>query len=309
MLVNRLDGVAFRLKRFYDFSYLKKYGTAFTAFDETGSGCICIGMQDEHSKFFCKIAGADTVEAVVTPEESVEVLKKAVTIYQDVRHASVPKLLDAYFYGRFYTAVFAWADGACLFDHWNFDRYAKDPSLRPPRDRVLTLPADKKLRCADVLFSFLMTVARAGYVAVDFYDGSILYDFDTDTTTICDLDFFRKAPAVNTRGEGWFGTKRLKAPEEYVLGARIDERTNVFTLGALLFEFFGRFSAADIERRYRENRFVPCPLGGWELNRQTYEAARRAVSPERRGRFESVEQFYAAWNRALRAQEAGWPCI
>ena len=58
MLVNRLDGVAFRLKRFYDFSYLKKYGTAFTAFDETGSGCICIGMQDEHSKFFCKIAGA-----------------------------------------------------------------------------------------------------------------------------------------------------------------------------------------------------------------------------------------------------------
>ena len=115
MLVNRLDGVAFRLKRFYDFSYLKKYGTAFTAFDETGSGCICIGMQDEHSKFFCKIAGADTVEAVVTPEESVEVLKKAVTIYQDVRHASVPKLLDAYFYGRFYTAVFAWADGACLF--------------------------------------------------------------------------------------------------------------------------------------------------------------------------------------------------
>lgn len=144
---------------------------------------------------------------------------------------------------------------------------------------------------------------------MDFYDGSILYDFDTDTTTICDLDFFRKAPAVNTRGEGWFGTKRLKAPEEYVLGARIDERTNVFTLGALLFEFFGRFSAADIERRYRENRFVPCPLGGWELNRQTYEAARRAVSPERRGRFESVEQFYAAWNRALRAQEVGWPCI
>ena len=69
MLVNRLDGVAFRLKRFYDFSYLKKYGTAFTAFDETGSGCICIGMQDEHSKFFCKIAGADTVEAVVTPED------------------------------------------------------------------------------------------------------------------------------------------------------------------------------------------------------------------------------------------------
>jgi serine/threonine-protein kinase len=30
-------------------------------------------------------------------------------------------------------------------------------------------------------------VAKQNYVAIDFYDGSIMYDFDTNTTTICDL--------------------------------------------------------------------------------------------------------------------------
>lgn len=29
---------------------------------------------------------------------------------------------------------------------------------------------------------------------MDFYDGSIMYDFLTDATTICDIDFFRKTP-------------------------------------------------------------------------------------------------------------------
>jgi len=93
-----------------------------------------------------------------------------------------------------------------------------------------------------VLFSFLQSVNEKGYVAVDFYDGSIMYDFEKGVTMICDIDFFRKEPVVNYLGEHWFGTKRLKAPEEYAEGSVIDERTNVFTLGALLFEFFGHFT-------------------------------------------------------------------
>lgn len=39
-------------------------------------------------------------------------------------------------------------------------------------------------------------------------------------------------------GKNYWGTKRVKAPEEYCYGAVIDEATNVYTLGAVLFNSF-----------------------------------------------------------------------
>ena len=90
---------------------------------------------------------------------------------------------------------------------------------------------------------------------MDFYDGSILYDFQNDVTTICDIDLFEKAPVINDKGVDWFGTKRLKAPEEYMQGCIIDEQTNIFTLGALIFDFFGEFSEEEIQKM---TDYVPC---------------------------------------------------
>jgi hypothetical protein len=43
------------------------------------------------------------------------------------------------------------------------------------------------LNCLDVIFNIHEEVAKQNYVAIDFYDGSIMYDFDANTTTICDL--------------------------------------------------------------------------------------------------------------------------
>ena len=45
MTTIKLDSITFRLKEQRDFSWLKKYGKAFWCVDETGSGCICIGME------------------------------------------------------------------------------------------------------------------------------------------------------------------------------------------------------------------------------------------------------------------------
>jgi len=47
------------------------------------------------------------------------------------------------------------------------------------------------------LITFLQHVNEKGYVAVDFYDGSIMYDFVEHKTMLCDIDFFRKKPVVN----------------------------------------------------------------------------------------------------------------
>lgn len=112
-----------------------------------------------------------------------------------------------YQYKQFYIVVFEWADGECLFDHWNFEKYKKDNAIKSPKERFKDLPASKKIIVADVLFSFLDNVNKKGYVAVDFYDGSIRYDFTTGQITICDIDLYRKAP-VKTFGEFYSDWKK-----------------------------------------------------------------------------------------------------
>ena len=45
--------------------------------------------------------------------------------------------------------------------------------------RFMELPVEEKLQVYGDILDFLEYVAQEGYVAVDFYDGSILYDFVT----------------------------------------------------------------------------------------------------------------------------------
>lgn len=301
MEVIKLDGVSIRLKEYQDFSWLKKYGKAFWCVDETGSGCIGIGMEDKKKKYFCKIAGVNTMEAEVSPRESVEILEQAVSLYRDLEHPNLVRVIEAYDHGSFYVVVFSWLSGQCLFDHWNFETYKANSSLISPKEKFRKLPACKRVAVANVLFSFLELVHRKGYVAVDFYDGSILYDFETHQTMLCDIDLFRKAPVINDMGMEWYGAKRLKAPEEYEKGSPIDEQTNIFTLGALIFEFFGSFSAKEVKDRYRLNRFVPCSYAGWELNEAAYRAAAKAVSTDRSKRYKTIVEFREQWLAAVSA--------
>ena len=268
MFIGKLDSIEFKLKRPQDFTWLKKYGTAFSVVDETGSGCICFGMDDGERKYFCKIAGVGTVKEEISPKESIELLKKAVQLYYDLAHSSLIKIVEEYEYKEFYVVVFEWAEGECLFDHWNFEQYGKDSTIKSPKVKFKELAVSKKLKAVDVMFSFLQNVNQQGYVAVDFYDGSILYDFQNDVTTICDIDLFEKAPVINDKGVDWFGTKRLKAPEEYMQGCIIDEQTNIFTLGALIFDFFGEFSEEEIQQRYNNNQFLPCAINKWQLSEE-----------------------------------------
>lgn len=298
MKINKLDNIEFRLKELHDFSWLKKYGEAFWIVDETGSGCVCVGMKNGDTRLFCKIAGVNTVEAEVSPEESVRILKNAVHLYTDLAHPHLIKLIEHYEYNDFYVAVFQWADGECLFDHWNFEIYKKNPQIKSPKQRFKALPAAKKIKAVDSLFSFLQNVNEKGYTAVDFYDGSLMYDFASDTLTVCDIDLFRKAPVINDIGTDWFGTKRLKAPEEYRKGSAIDQQTNLFTLGALIFEFFGNFSDEEMKQRYITNRFEPCSLSNWELGQESYQVAIKAVEADKNRRWGNFAEFFKAWKNS-----------
>lgn len=295
----KLGDTAFALHKPHDFSWLTRMGRVFRAFDQNDSGNISFGVDTGSEKLFVKAAGLETVESACTPGQAVANLRAAMQVYEDLRHPALIRLREHYPVEDLYVSVFEWAPGDCLYDHWNFDYYAAHPEATPPARLFRSLPAQKRLAACRQMFSFLEETARGGYAAVDFYDGSLMYDFAADRLTICDIDLFTKAPSVNTLGEGYYGSKRLKAPEEYRLGAAIDERTNVFTLGALLFHFFGDFTPAERQRCYAENRFTPCPPSAWELGPAAYQAACRAVSPEPGERYPTIKDFAAAWERSL----------
>ena len=50
--------------------------------------------------------------------------------------------------------VFEWADGECLFDHWNFETYQRDIGIKSPKEKFKELPVSKKLKAIEVLNSF-----------------------------------------------------------------------------------------------------------------------------------------------------------
>lgn len=296
----KLDHVEFSLKEEHDFTWLKSFGKVFAVFAQNDSGNISFGVDNGEDRYFIKVAGLKTAESVWTQQEAIETLKAAMPIYEDIIHKNLIKLVKHYSFREIYIAVFKWTDGDCLFDHWNFEKYKKNPHLISSAKRFKQLPILKRIESADVLFSFLETISKKGYVGVDFYDGSIMYDFSRDITTICDIDFFRKKPTFNDMGEEYWGSKRLKAPEEYVYGAVIDEATNVFTLGALLFDsFFGNYTDAEVRMRYKMNAFTPCSFENWELSKDCYDVALKSVSVDRAERYTTINEFYEAWQMAL----------
>lgn len=297
------DDVCFSLKAEWDFSWLKALGTVFAVFSQNDSGNISFGVNNGQDKYFVKVAGLRTVESIRTPAEAMESLRSAITIYEDIKHPNLIQLVKHYQFENLCIAVFKWAEGDCLFDYWNFKKYHANSQIIAPAERFKHLPIAQRIKSADTLFSFLDKVSKSGYVAVDFYDGSIMYDFFNDITTICDIDFFRKKPAKNDMGEDYWRTKRCKAPEEYLVDAAIDEATNVYTLGALLFNnYFGNYTESEVQLRYVKNQFIPCSFEKWDLNKACYDVALKAVELDRNKRYQSIEEFYMAWILALRTK-------
>ena len=288
MINQIIDGIEFKLKEYQDFSWLNNHGTVFSVIDETGSGCISFGIKKNDKKYFFKIAGAKTVNAEISEEESIKLLKEAVVKYKDIKHENLIKLVDAFEYKEFYVVIYEYAEGECLFDHWNFDRYEKTKEITP-MVKFKSLPVEKRLKVADKLFSFFESFIGAGYVAVDFYDSSIIYNFENDDVTFCDIDLFRKMPTVNDLGKDYFGTKRLKAPEENELGATIDEQTSLFTLGAIIFDMFSNTS--NIEERYKKGCFIPNKLDEFELNNSIYNILLKATAYDRNDRYKTIKEF------------------
>lgn len=289
-MLQELNGTAVELGRPADLSFLRDYGEVFAVFDQNDSGNVSFGVRNGEERYFLKVAGLATARGAVSPQEAVENLRRAETVYRDLAHPHLVQLRETGAKGDLFWLVFSWQEGECLYDHWNFHRYQRE-GLPSPRERFQSLPAGEKLAALAPVIDFLAQAGEGGYAAVDFYDGSLLYDFSQKRMTVCDVDFFRKLPFSNQVGERYWGSTRLKAPEEY-------------RLGALLFHLFGRYLPQELEAM-RENRaFFPCPRERWQMGEHSYQVAKQAASPAPGDRFPTVRRMEAAWKEAL-AREVG----
>ena len=301
MIIQKIDEIEYKLREAQDFSWLSQYGTVFYVVDETGSGCINFGLEKDNKKTFYKIAGVKTISAELSPQASIQVLRNAAEIYKEIKHPNLIKYIDSFDINDFYVIVFEFADGECLFDHWNFDKYRKTKDITPMM-RFKFLPIEKRLNVVNQLFSFFNTINEMGYVAVDFYDSSIIYNFMNDEVSFCDIDLFRKCPSINDLGENYFGTKRLKAPEENELDAIIDEKTNCFTLGALILDMFSELT--NLKQRYEKGHFIPEGYNRFELSKDVYDILLIATHYDRNIRYNSIHEFEEVFNYTLIKQES-----
>lgn len=267
-----IDGLPYKLKAPFDFSFISRYGRVFKIFDDQDSGNICFGTEKDGERYFVKFAGAPAEAYGGTPREAVERLQSALPVYEALRRRSLIEFVKAEEVGGGFAMVFRWVEGDCM-----------GRMYPESHRRFMELPVEEKQQVYGDILDFLEYVAQEGYVAVDFYDGSILYDFVTHKTTVCDIDFFRKQPCVNDMGRMW-GSSRFQAPEEFRLGDRIDEITNVYTAGAFAFALFGAYS------RTAEK---------WILSEELFRVVTRATADERSGRQQSIRQLKTEWEECL----------
>jgi serine/threonine-protein kinase len=129
----------------------------------------------------------------------------------------------------------------------------------------------------DAIVDAHAAIAEQGFVAVDFYDGCLMYDFDSGDVQLVDLDLYTEGPYTLT-AERQFGSTRFMAPEEFCRGAVIDQQTTVFTLGRTAMVLLG----PDAHRRL-----------GLELS----DAVDRATQPRSSDRWPDVASFAAAWHQ------------
>jgi len=266
------DGVPYKLKEPFDFSFLSKYGKMFKVFDDQDSGNICFGMMDGKEKRFVKFAGAPTERGNVTPSEAIERMKSTIQIYKDLSHPILTNLLYADEIGGGIACVFEWLDAECMGRQYP-----------QSREQFMQISPNAKLKIFDDILSFHAHVVKQGYAAIDFYDGCIMYDFNKGKTAICDIELYEKAPATNNMGR-MYGSSCFMSPEEFQFGAIIDEITNVYTMGATAFELFGDNCDRSFEK--------------WTMSKALYNVTKQAVSDERSHRQQSVEQFITEWRAA-----------
>jgi serine/threonine-protein kinase len=243
-------------------------GRVFARFDRQDSGNISYGVHSGDTRYFVKTAGLESSAAVLGRDQRIALLRNAIEIARSCTHPLLVPLRRVIESPDGPLLVYDWFDGDLV--GVTRDRRA-DPTSSFQRFRAL--PTLERELAA--VFDLHVTLAAAGWIANDFYDGCLMYDFATSELRVIDLDGYHRGPFRNEMGR-LFGSTRFMAPEELERGALIDERTTVFNMGRAAFVFLGEPDAF---------RGTPAQLA----------AARTACEPDPSKRFRSLREFRDAW--------------
>jgi serine/threonine-protein kinase len=249
---------------------MTKYGKVFKVFDDQDSGNLCFGTIKDGKRYFVKFAGAPTARYVGNISDVIQRLKPITPIYSDLKHPNLIRFISAEEIGGGYAAIFEWSDAVGIGRMYPQNH-----------NRFTALSLEKRIEVFEDILAFHDHVTQLGYVAIDFYDGTIMYDFDTAKTVICDVDFYQKSPYYGDMGI--WGSSKFVSPEECVVGERIDEITTVYTMGATAFALLSEFD------RSRE---------AWKLGDKSYALVKKATNDNRAERQQSIRQFIEEWEAA-----------
>jgi len=260
-------------------------------FDERtqDSGNISYGVETDDTRYFVKTAGSPTAAGTFLPhQDRVDLLRNVVRLHERVRHAALVPLRNVVESPYGPLLVFDWVTGELLGAP---AESRSDPSTVYVRFRRLQV--QRILSALDEVIDLHRELACCGYVAVDFYDGSLLYDFETARIHAIDLDSYHLGSFMNRMGR-MFGSTRFMAPEEFEVGAEINERTTVHALGRAVLELLTDPLTASFR--------------GPTLVREVAERASARLPAARHG---SVADFAIAWRQArgiaLRHRQAREP--
>jgi serine/threonine-protein kinase len=257
--------------------YLAAIGQVLTVFDERtqDSGNVSYCVLVDGQGFFVKTAGEhDDPRPFLSHAQRVDLLRNGVRVWESCRYAAMPRVYNVIETPAGPMVVSEWVEGELL-------RCPAEQRNEPNSafQRFRRLPVERILHVLDVIYELHEVLAGQGWIAIDFYDGCILYDFARHNACIMDLDHYHLGPFTNEMGR-MFGSSRFMAPEEFQHGARIDQRTNVFTMGRTAAILLGD---GTLER----GAFRGCDAA--------YEVIRKACDPERERRFASMAAFRGAW--------------
>jgi serine/threonine protein kinase, bacterial len=261
-------------------AYLTEKGEIFRAFRRQDSGCISYGVDTGEQRWFVKYS---------QELGGIESLQRARKIYSTVRHPALPQIHNSFEIPHGLALVLDWLPGENLYDYTAARGLTARQDPSGPHARFRALPVRQILAALDTIYDAHLAIAESGFIAVDFYDGCILYDFQQARTHLCDLDEYRTGPFTNA-AERLPGSRRFMAPEEFHRGARIDQATNVFTLARAALELLGDGSAS---------------LQSWRGSPAMLDVLARATQPEREGRCQSVADFVEGWRRAVSESDLG----
>ena len=259
--------------------FLNKIGRVFAVFDEQtqDSGNISYGVQIGDTRYFVKTAGKpENTDCALGHERRAALLGNAARLWRECPDPAFPKLervLGASPHGPLF--IWEWMEG----DSLGTTRAQRDDP-RSAFQRFRGLAPDEIAAALNTVFAVHSALGRAGWIAVDFYDASLIYDFQHRRMRLLDFDMYHKGPFTNDMGR-MFGSSRFMSPEEFIHGVRIDERSTVYTMGRAAAVFLADGS---LER------------AAWRGSSGAHAVIVRACAARPEDRFPTVASFHAAWN-------------